>query len=169
MRGVKQLLKSQSMRGVKWLLTSQPSPVTRGGSRTNPRDHPGEGRGQGDSAGDRGIHPRSLLASLEIPKGPSRAQGGSAVPPPNPPGLQGDTDVAVVTFGARHAGVSPRSVAAGHQLGHQESSSAPSHVQPHEDPKSQKSPWGKGKGTCGFSPCLASGQQRRGKASRAPL
>lgn len=38
--------------------------------------------------------------------------------------------------------------------------------------KSQKSSWWKGKGTagpCGFTPCLVSGQQSRGKTSRAPL
>ena len=67
----------------------------------------------------------------------------------------------------------PRSTALGHQLWlwDQKSISFPIHS-PKEVPKSQKSPWREGKGMAGpyfLTPCLASQQQSKGKASRAPL
>lgn len=114
---------------------------------------------------------RSLLASLpHSRRAPAELGGLQLCQPQNSPGLE---DEAVVTFGARHAGVSPQIYGCRASAG----AGAPreqllSNVQPQEDPKSQKSPWWKGKGMaglCGVIPCLASAQQSRGKASRAPL
>lgn len=149
---------------MRWLLTSQSIPVAPGGVGPSPEI---TRRGEGD----RGIHPSPAEIppglAAQIPEGPSRARGDPAVPSPKSPGLEhGSGDIWSETRWRQSPDLRLQGISWGSRR------AAPFPCAAPRGSKSQKSSWWKGKGTagpCGFTPGLASGQQSRGKASRAPL